>query len=92
MASNRPDYAIRVLQGLLALGNGGKHLTVHIDKACELACASGDYTLGSIKRNLAQLESSPGSILKQDEFPFLEEHPLIRPLTEYRDLLGSHDL
>jgi transposase len=89
MSRNRPDHAIRVLQGLLALGD--KHQCVHIDKACELALASGEYILGSVKRNLVQLESHPGTVLKQDEFPFLEEHPIIRPLSQYEDLLESED-
>lgn len=89
MACNRPEYAIRVLQGLLSLGGNKKHLTIHIDKACELALASGEYTLGAIKRNLVQLEATPGTVLKQDEFSFLEEHPIIRPLQEYDEILGE---
>ncbi len=90
MATNRPDYAIRVLQGLHALGD--KHSTANINKACELALASGEYNLRSLKRNLELLKAHPGTVLKQDEFSFLEDHPIIRSLTEYQDLLESEDL
>lgn len=89
MSSNRPDHSIRVLQGLIALEE--KHQSIHIDKACEVALASGEYTLGDIKRHLIQLEKYPGTILKQEEFPFLEEHPIIRPLSQYQDLLDTEN-
>lgn len=89
MAVNRPDHAIRVLQGLLSLSHDNKHLVAHIDKACELTLAAGEYTLIRVKQNLNQIESHPESILKQEEFGFLEEHPIIRPLTEYGDLLNE---
>lgn len=90
MACNRPDYAIRVLHGLLALGD--KYPVAYIDRACELALASGEYRLGAIKRNIDHLETHPNSVMKQDEFSFLEDHPIIRPLTEYQDILESNDL
>jgi transposase len=90
MASNRPDYAIRVLQGLYSLGN--KHSVAKIDKACELALASGEYNLRSVKQKLELLNAHPDTVLKQDEFTFLSDHPVIRPLTEYQDLLESEGL
>ena len=76
VARNRPDHCIRVLQGLLSLHDPGKHRAADINRACELALASGDYVLSSIKRNLAALEADPGSALVQAQLPLLlEEHP-----------------
>jgi transposase len=87
-ARNRPDHCIRVIQGLLSLHEGGKHCATLIDKACEAALASGDYTLKAIRQLLILLERPGASPLPLQEQLFLcEEHPLIRPLSHYQKFL-----
>jgi transposase len=65
----------RVLQGLLALTK--KHSSQSLEKACEIALAHGCWQLKTIRR-LAGRE-----VAKQEPLPFLDEHPLIRPLDDY---------
>ena len=65
----------RVLQGLLALTK--KHSSQSLERACEIALAHGCWQLKTIRR-LAGREAA-----KQEPLPFLEEHPLIRPLDDY---------
>lgn len=87
-ARNRPDHCIRVIQGLLSLHGGGKHRAELIDKACEAALASGDYTLKAIRHLLILLERPGASPLPVQEQLFVcEEHPLIRPLSHYQKFL-----
>lgn len=91
-ARNRPEHCIRVLQGLLSLHDGGKHRSAIIDKACEIALASGDYTLKAIKRLLELLELPGESPLPVQEQLFLcEDHPLIRPLSHYQKFLSPEE-
>ena len=68
--------AVRVLVGLKAIA--GKHETAAIEEACRVALAHGAYRLRSI-RNL--LKRSAKSI--QQPLAFIEEHPIIRPLSDY---------
>jgi transposase len=92
-ARNRPDHCIRVLQGLLSLHDPGKHRAADIDKACEVALAGGDYTLKAIKQTLALLARPGAAPPSMQEQLFLgEEHPLIRPLSHYQDLLGPEEI
>jgi transposase len=65
----------RVLQGLLALSR--KHSSETLEKACEIALSHGCYRLRTI-RQLLQRQTA-----KQEPLPFLDEHPLIRPLDDY---------
>lgn len=65
----------RVLQGLLALAR--KHSSEPLEKACEIALSHGCYRLRTI-RQLLQRQTA-----KQEPLPFLDEHPLIRPLDDY---------
>ena len=73
--SNRGVPAARVLQGLLRLT--GKHRSQHIEAACDIAHANQCYRLRSVRKLIERGEA------KQLEFEFLEEHPLIRNLSEY---------
>lgn len=66
---------VRVLQGLLSLAK--KHTCAELEKACGLAAASGSYRLRTVRELLKRQDA------KQEQFAFLQEHPLIRSLAEY---------
>jgi transposase len=66
---------VRVLQGLLALA--GKHRSAALEKACQIALSYGSYRLKTIRTLLER--QAP----QQELFAFMEEHPLIRDLSEY---------
>ena len=91
-ARNRPEHCIRVLQGLLRLHDPGKHRAADINRACEVALCAGHYHLGVIKQTLATLEK-PGAapVLRQEQLFEIEEHPIIRPLSQYRDILAPEE-
>ena len=65
----------RVLQGLLALSK--KHSSDTLEKACETALSYGCFHLKAIRHLLDQQAA------KQEPLPFLDEHPIIRPLDDY---------
>ena len=67
--------AVRVLVGLKALA--GKHDSEAIERACQTALTYGAYRLRTIRQLLVR-QASP-----QKQFDFLEEHPVIRPLSDY---------
>ena len=84
MVRHRGIEGVRVLQGLIALANrqpGGQ-----VNKACELALEHGCFRLRTIrelvKRNLdhAQHQQSLSEV-------FIDEHPIIRPLSDYGQLV-----
>ena len=68
--------AVRVLVGLKALA--GKHETAALEEACRVALAHDAHRLRSI-RNL--LKRSTTKV--QQSLSFIEEHPIIRPLSDY---------
>lgn len=70
---------VRVLQGLLALA--GKHRSDSLEKACEIALSYGSYRLKTI-RTLIDRETP-----RQESFAFMDEHPIIRNLSEYARLV-----
>lgn len=78
--SNRGVQAARVLQGLLRLTE--KHRSHQLEAACEIARANQCFRLQSLRRLIEHAES------KQQEFEFLEEHPLIRHLSEYESIVA----
>lgn len=67
--------AVRVLVGLKHLA--GKHPTSSLEAACRAALSHGAYRL----RTIRQLLKHCGA--EQQQFEFLEEHPIIRPLSDY---------
>jgi transposase len=75
MLTARGIEGTRVLQGLLALTK--KHASETLENACETALSHDCYRLRSI-RQLLQRQAA-----KQEPLPFLDEHPLIRPLDDY---------
>jgi transposase len=66
---------VRVLQGLLHLAS--RHPHEALEKACEIAFSYGSYRLRTLRTLLAR--EAP----RQGTFAFLEEHPIIRHLSEY---------
>jgi transposase len=80
MLTARGLEGTRVLQGLLALAR--KHSSQTLEKASEIALSHGCYRLRTI-RQLLQRETA-----KQEPLPFLDEHPLIRPLDDYGQIVA----
>jgi transposase len=68
--------AVRVLVGLKALA--GKHATASLEHACQRALAHGAHRLRTIRQLLKRQAGQ-----EQQQFEFLQEHPIIRPLADY---------
>jgi transposase len=77
MLQARGVEGIRVLQGLKALAS--KHDATALNKACETAMSYGALRL----RTIRTLLKSTNEVKQQEQFSFLEEHPVIRPLSDY---------
>lgn len=75
MVQARGVEGVRVLVGLKALA--AKHKTEALERACETALTYGAYRLRTIRRLLTRQANA------QQEFDFIEEHPVIRPLSDY---------
>jgi hypothetical protein len=74
----RGAECLRVLQGLLALAE--KHPAPQIDQACQLALSHGAWRLRDVRELLARPTL-------QEQFTFIEVHPLIRSLQSYDNLV-----
>jgi transposase len=72
---------IRPLLGLLSLSK--QHPADAIERACELAVSHGAYRL----RTIRELLKRQGD--RQEAFEFMDEHPIIRSLSEYGRLARS---
>jgi transposase len=75
MLQRRGVAGVRVLQGLLHLGR--KHMSVALEKACATAHGRGEYRLRTVRALMKHQD------VTQPLFEFMDEHPLIRPLSEY---------
>ena len=73
---SRGVQGVRVLAGLKALA--GRHQSDALEQACETALTYGANRLKSIRNLLKR----PASQIQQP-LPFIEEHPIIRPLSDY---------
>jgi hypothetical protein len=73
---SRGVHGIRVLVGLRALA--GKHTSEELEQACSTAVSHGACRLRSI-RNLLKRPATQS----QQALSFIEEHPIIRPLSDY---------
>jgi hypothetical protein len=71
----------RVLQGLLALTK--QHPSAALEKACEIALSHGCFRLRAVRQLLGRKTA------KQESLPFLEEHPIIRPLSDYGAIVAQ---
>jgi transposase len=81
MIHQRGIEGVRVLMGLLNLAH--RHSSESIEGACALAASHGAYRL----RTIRELLKRQGG--KQERFEFLDEHPIIRPLTDYGKLVHT---
>jgi transposase len=75
---NRGPQSLRVLQGLLALAE--KHPVAQLNQACQLALTHGSWHLSDLKALLAQPTA-------QEQFDFIQSHPLIRDLHAYQNVV-----
>jgi transposase len=81
MLQTRGIQGVRVLQGLLSLIH--RHDAEAIERACELAFSHGAYRLRTIRQLLKR--DTPA----QETFNFLDEHPIIRSLSDYGKLVAT---
>jgi len=70
-----------VVQGLLGLTT--RHTSAQIESACERALSHGAYRLKAI-RHLLEHPST------QENFEFMETHPLIRDMADYGEFIKVH--
>jgi transposase len=81
MVAARGIEGTRVLLGLLGLTR--KYPSETLEKACQIALSHGAFRLRAVRQLLKRLE------LKQEPLPFLDEHPLIRPLDDYARIVAQ---
>lgn len=79
MLAARGIEGVRVLQGLLALSR--KYSCDQIEAACETAWRGQAYQVRIVRKLLERGAAA------QQTLEFIEEHPLIRPLSEYGDFV-----
>lgn len=84
MLKHRGPAGTRILNGLLQLGK--KYKYTEIRQACKLAYEYGEYYLGAVKTHLSKPQE-----YTQQEFSFMEVHPLIRPLDQYENITKSKE-
>ena len=78
MVQARGIEGVRVLQGLLSMAN--KHPHQQIDRACSIAMEHHAWRLRTIRQ---LLERQGNAADHQNHFDFLDEHPIIRSLSDY---------
>ena len=83
MLNSRGIEGVRVLMGLISLGNQSSRPAV--ERACEVALSHGAYHLRSLRQLIKQ--QNPVSI--QQTFAFASEHPIIRPVADYGQWLNE---
>jgi transposase len=76
MVQARGVQGTRVLVGLKSLTK--QYAADAIERACEVALASGSYRLKTLRELLKRKVG-----VKQQQFEFTQEHPVIRPLSDY---------
>src|SRR3569623_1757085 len=81
MLAGRGIEGTRSLQGLLSLGQ--KHPHEVLEKACETAISYGVFRLKTLRQLLAR------DALPQKPLPFLFEHPIIRPMDDYGQVVAQ---
>jgi hypothetical protein len=62
--------------GLLSLAE--RHPVAAIERACGIAAGYGAYHLRTVRALIDR------DALRQEVLPFVSEHPMIRPLSEYQ--------
>jgi hypothetical protein len=81
MLQQRGVQGMRVLMGLLHLTN--RHPCDEIERACEIALTHGAYRLRTIRALLKRQGD------RQEQFEFIQEHPIIRSLSDYGELVHA---
>jgi transposase len=81
MLQTRGIEGVRVLQGLLALAK--RHDADAIERACQVAFSHGAWRLRTIRQLLKR------DVPEQETFDFLQEHPIIRSLSDYGKLVAT---
>jgi transposase len=81
MVEQRGIAGVRVLMGLLSMAK--RHRSEHIEEACRIALTHGAYRL----RTIRELIKRQGQ--RQQQFEFIEEHPIIRSLSDYGELVHT---
>lgn len=76
MLNTRGIEGVRVLQGLLSLSK--RHSSETLEKACRSALSHGCFRLRTLRALLKRSD-----VPDQTTLPFLDEHPIIRPLSDY---------
>jgi hypothetical protein len=76
VVASRGVESVRVLMGLLSLAE--RYPVTAIERACGIAASYGAYHLRTI-RALIDRDAA-----RQEVLPFVSEHPMIRPLSEYQ--------
>lgn len=79
LVAARGVQAVRVLQGLLDLSR--KHKSESLEQACQTAHSYGEYRLATIRKLIKY--AGP----QQEQFEFLDDHPIIRNLSNYGDMV-----
>jgi transposase len=79
--ATRGIEGVRVLQGLLALAK--KHSARSIEQACAAATSYDSYHLRTVRKLIGR--QAP----HQQCFDFIDQHPLIRPLSVYQQLVSA---
>jgi transposase len=79
MLQNRGVAGVRVLQGLLHLAR--QNTREALEKACSAAHAHGEYRLRTVRALLKRQD------VTQPLFEFMDEHPLIRPMSDYGEFV-----
>jgi transposase len=82
MLTARGIEGTRVLMGLIALTK--KHSSGVLETACRAALSHGEFRLRAVRK---LIERRPE--VMQTALPFLEEHPLIRPLDDYARVVAA---
>ena len=81
MVTARGIEGTRVLMGVLSLAK--KHPPETLENACRTALSHGAYQLRAVRQLLTRQDRS------QPSLPFLEAHPLIRPLDDYAGVVAA---
>jgi len=76
MIAARGVEGVRVLVGLKAIA--GKHASENIEEACRVALLHGAFRLRTIRTLIKKRADA-----EQLQMDFIEEHPIIRPLSDY---------
>ena len=81
MVQQRGIEGVRVLMGLLNLSR--KHPCELLEQACATASTHGAYRLRTVRELIKR--QAP----RQERFEFIDEHPIIRSLSEYGELVHT---